>query len=63
MYNVNKSYTRDTTMKSLGHLEKIGVVRYHDTYKQMWKTRAQSKKVHGKIALKPSLSVTRLSVK
>ena len=32
-------------MKAIGHLEKIGVVRYHDNYKMLWNQRAQSKRI------------------
>lgn len=51
MFNPNKSYYRDNSLKSTGKLGKIGVVRYHDTYRTMWKTRAQSKRIHATIAL------------
>lgn len=55
MYNPNKSYYRDSSMKSIGKLEKLGVVRFHDTYKNMWKTRSQAKKLHGTLSLSTSL--------
>lgn len=42
-------------MKSIGKLEKLGVVRFHDTYKNMWKTRSQAKKLHGTLSLSTSL--------
>ena len=61
--NLNKSYYRDTSMKSLGNIQKIGVVRYRDNYKQIWQSRNQAKRLSTQTSLKPSLSKTRLSVK
>lgn len=61
--NLNKSYYRDTSMKSLGNIQKIGVVRYRDNYKQIWQSRNQAKRLSTQTSLKPSLSKTHLSVK
>ena len=63
MVNLNKSYYRDTSMKSLGNIQKIGVVRYRDNYKQIWQSRNQAKRLSTQTSLKPSLSKTHLSVK
>ena len=61
--NLNKSYYRDTSMKSLGNIQKIGVVRYRDNYKQIWQSRNRAKRLSTQTSLKPSLSKTHLSVK
>lgn len=63
MYNVNKSYFRDNSLNSIAHIEKIGVIRYHDNYKQAWNTHLQAKRLHGKTSLKPYIRMTRTSVK
>ena len=62
MYNINKSYTRDSTMKAIGHLEKIGVIRYHDNYKQLWQQRAQSKRIGIKTSLGDSIGIRKMSL-
>lgn len=54
MYDFNKlgKVRNPTKLGVLNKIDKVGVIRYHDTYKYKWKANANAAKLHSRTHIK-----------